>query len=243
MRRQRAEAKPAAGVAGQGERGEFRDERGAKRRGEEDTAVPLAVPSNVATTVSVAMLAGRGVGPLARRAGAGEPDVERAAAGAVEVARDPVAALLAAMGEIAPADELGPGAERGGDVGRVHGAARRQGKHDIGMKDSSGLAGEHPIPAGLASRRRRTASGLREARARGRGASGLETGRKEKGPTREAPARSKREDAVGGPAHAEPASRPTSIRPIHSAERTAGSSSRRCWRSSTHRRPSTFSPR
>ena len=37
VRRRRAEAKPAAGAAGQGERSEFRDERGAQRRGEEDT--------------------------------------------------------------------------------------------------------------------------------------------------------------------------------------------------------------
>ena len=52
VRRRRAEAQPVAGAAGQGERGEFRDERGAQRRGEEDTAVTLAVPSNMATTVS-----------------------------------------------------------------------------------------------------------------------------------------------------------------------------------------------
>ena len=47
-----AEALPAAGVAGQGERGEVRDEHGAQRRGEEDTAVTLSVSSNVAATVS-----------------------------------------------------------------------------------------------------------------------------------------------------------------------------------------------
>ena len=58
VRRRRAEAKPAAGAAGQGERSEFRDERGAQRRGEEDTAVTLAVPSNVATTVSARHTAG-----------------------------------------------------------------------------------------------------------------------------------------------------------------------------------------
>ncbi len=46
------------GEAGQGERGEFRDERGAQRRGEEDTAVTLPVPSNVATAVSVRHSAG-----------------------------------------------------------------------------------------------------------------------------------------------------------------------------------------
>ena len=127
------------------------------------------------------MLTRCGVGVLPGRARPGEADVERAAAGAVEVARDPVAALAPAMGEIAPAHGLGPGAERGGDGGRVHGAARRQGMHGFGMKDSSGLAGEHPIPAGLASRRRRRTSGLREARARGPDRYGLESGSTRKG--------------------------------------------------------------
>ena len=41
-----------AGAAGQGERGEHDDERGAQRRGEEDTAVNVATPSNHATSVS-----------------------------------------------------------------------------------------------------------------------------------------------------------------------------------------------
>ena len=39
---------PAAGAAGQGERGEHRDERGAQRGREEDTAVPRAVRLNEA---------------------------------------------------------------------------------------------------------------------------------------------------------------------------------------------------
>ena len=65
----------------------------------------------------VAVLAGRGVGPLARRSRAGEADEERAPAGAVEIARHPVAAELAAVRQVAPADGLGAGAERGGDAG------------------------------------------------------------------------------------------------------------------------------
>ena len=64
------------------------------------------------------------VGPLPWRAGAVEADVERAAAGAVEVARDPVAPLPAVVGKIAAAHLLGALGERGGDAGRVHGAGR-----------------------------------------------------------------------------------------------------------------------
>ena len=43
---------PDAGVAGQGERGEHRDERGAQRRREEATAVTATTPSNRGTSVS-----------------------------------------------------------------------------------------------------------------------------------------------------------------------------------------------
>ncbi len=46
-------ALPAAGAAGQGERGEHPDERGAKRRREEDTAVTTTTPSNLGRGVSV----------------------------------------------------------------------------------------------------------------------------------------------------------------------------------------------
>ena len=63
------------------------------------------------------MLAGRGVGPLAGEAGTAEADEERPPAGAVEISRHPVAAVLAAVREIAPADGFGVGAERGGDAG------------------------------------------------------------------------------------------------------------------------------
>ena len=64
-----------------------------------------------------------GIRPLPRRAGAGEADIERAPAGTVEVARDPVAALAPAVRQVLRADGLGVLAERGGDGGRVHGAA------------------------------------------------------------------------------------------------------------------------
>ena len=110
------------------------------------------------------------VGPFARRAGSCEPDIERAPAGAVEVARDPVAALAAAMGEIAPTDGLGLGAERGGDAGRVHGAAPTVAMHSIDMKDSSGLGGDtryRPArPLVGAGGRARSAQRVREAGAR-----------------------------------------------------------------------------
>ena len=65
----------------------------------------------------VAMNSRRGVGPLAGDAGTGEADEERAPAGAVEVAGDPIAAQLAAVRQVAPADRLGLQAERGGDAG------------------------------------------------------------------------------------------------------------------------------
>ena len=44
---------PTTGVAGQGERGEVDDERGAQRRREERTAVKTPVASNLAASVSV----------------------------------------------------------------------------------------------------------------------------------------------------------------------------------------------
>ena len=69
------------------------------------------------------MLPRRGVGPLAGGAGGSEADEERAPPGAANVAGSPVPALLAAVGQVAPADLLGPGAERGGDGGgRAHDA-------------------------------------------------------------------------------------------------------------------------
>ena len=63
------------------------------------------------------------IGPLAGNARPGEADEERAPAGAVEVAHDPVPASAAALGQIAAADRIGPSAERRGDIGgRAHGA-------------------------------------------------------------------------------------------------------------------------
>ena len=73
------------------------------------------------------------VGPLPRRAGRAEANEERAPAGAVEVARDPVAALAPAVGEVVAADRLGALGERSGDGGRVHGAAPADAMHGFGM--------------------------------------------------------------------------------------------------------------
>ena len=106
----------------------------------------------------VAVLPGRGVGPLAGHAGAAEADEERAPAGAVEIARDPVAAVLAAVREVAPADGFGVGAERGGDAG----GGRRFVLHAGLLPARAG----RPIPAGLLSGRRRRAGAPRIARAR-----------------------------------------------------------------------------
>ena len=63
------------------------------------------------------------IGPLAGEAGTAEADEERAPAGAVEISRHPVAAVLAAVREVAPADGFGVGAERGGDLGSEGGPA------------------------------------------------------------------------------------------------------------------------
>ena len=94
----------------------------------------------------VAVLAGRGIRPLARLAGAGEANEERAAAGAVEVAADPVTAEPAAVGQIAPADVLGARGERRGDGG----GGRRAVLHMGPPSSHTGC----PIPASLPSGRR-----------------------------------------------------------------------------------------
>ena len=138
MARQRAQRRRAAcgGVVGiarapargrrsrQGEEGAGLVERRAKRRR------ARAVADDVE---QVAVLPRRGVGELPRRAGRAKADVERAPAGAVEVARDPVAALAPAVRQVLPAHGLGAKAERGGDGGRVHGAAPAGAKHEWGM--------------------------------------------------------------------------------------------------------------
>ena len=74
------------------------------------------------------------IGPLPRRAGTVQADEEGSAAGAVEVARDPVTALAAAMGEVAPADVFGARAKRGGDDG---GGGRMVGHGDSPSRDGT----------------------------------------------------------------------------------------------------------
>ena len=71
----------------------------------------------------IAVRPGRCIRPLARYAGTVETDEQRPPAGAVEIARDPVTPLAAAMGKIAPADGFGLQTERRSDGGGVHGAA------------------------------------------------------------------------------------------------------------------------
>ena len=107
----------------------------------------------------VAVLAAACVGPLPRRAGGREADEERAASGAADVAGDPVAALLAALRQVSPADLLGARGEGGGDGGGVHGAppARMTPSPEAGrrigsgsMRDlSRGCRGSAPVPAPL----------------------------------------------------------------------------------------------
>ena len=75
--RDEAEASPAAGAAGEGERGEVPDERGAQRRREETTAVRRTMRSNMATGVPVRQRRG-----AKRAAGQAERAVSEANGGA-----------------------------------------------------------------------------------------------------------------------------------------------------------------
>ena len=71
----------------------------------------------------VAVLGGAGVSPLPWNAGGREADEERSPPRAANVAGGPVPALLAALGQVTPADFLGACAEGCGDSGgRAHGA-------------------------------------------------------------------------------------------------------------------------
>ena len=119
----------------QGEEGAGLVERRAKRRRAQAMADDVE---------EVAVLARRGVGEFPRRAGAGEADVERAPAGAVEVARDPVAALAAPVRQVLPADGLGAARELGGDGGGIHGASPVGGKNGFGMAGLLGAWRERP---------------------------------------------------------------------------------------------------
>ena len=69
--RGRAEAMPAAGAAGQGERGEVCDERCAKRRREENAAVVLTLPLNIPPPATVRHAA---VSEASRRASGARSD-------------------------------------------------------------------------------------------------------------------------------------------------------------------------
>ena len=87
------------------------------------------------------------VGPLPRRTGSAQANEERAPAGAIEVAADPVAALPAAMGQIASADILRARGERRRDGG----GGRRLVLHAGLPSSSSGTpdTGRTPPPAGV----------------------------------------------------------------------------------------------
>ena len=127
------------------------------------------------------MLAGGGVGPLAGDARRREADEERAPLGAVEVARDPIAALPAAVRKIAPADFLGACAEMDGDIGWPR-SWRSPGEH-AGRDGLWGMtmlllpparmpgSGRPPLPVGAGRR-----SGSHAVWARGPIGCGLEAG-------------------------------------------------------------------
>ena len=112
-------------------------------------------------------------GPLPRYARAAEADEERPPAGAVQIARDPVAALLAAVRQVAPADGFGLQAERGGDAGggkTVRAACGTPsnpcetpdtGRPPISFRSVRDASGRPPL---------RRAEGLRARASRGRGA-------------------------------------------------------------------------
>ena len=94
-------------------------------------------------------------------AGRRQADEERAPAGAANVAGGPVAAVLAAVGEIAPADLLGARAEGGGDGGGVHGAppARMTAPVKTGTTDRIGEHGSTSLAAAGGTPRSRPLSG------------------------------------------------------------------------------------
>ena len=151
------------------------------------------------------MLPGGRIRPLAADAGRSEADEERAPLGAANVAGGPVASLLAAVGEVAPANLLGAGAEGGGDGGGVHGAppapmtpaAEAGRRFGLGsMQDlSRGCRGDVRVPAPprlLPAPGRRA---VREARALPSGRGRLGIGCKKKG-TGPAPGRMRRRPPV-----------------------------------------------
>ena len=125
---------PRNGVRGrlQGEEGAGLVERRAQRRRARAMADEVE---------QVAMLTRRAVGELPGRAGTGKADVKRAPAGAVEVAGDPVAAVLLAVRQVPAAHGFGARAERGGDGGGVHDAAPADAQYGLGMMELLWLGG------------------------------------------------------------------------------------------------------
>ena len=133
----------------------------------------------------VAVLSGGRVGPLPGNTGTVQADEERAPASAFEIAGDPVPALLAALGQVTPADGLGARAERGGDVGGGRCGTGRWGRHDGPPLDGRGTpdTGRPLPPAGAGGRSAARSADAMTERVRTR------NGQQKDGPTREAPAR------------------------------------------------------
>ena len=98
------------------------------RHGEEDASLGKGGAKRVRAggdadqVEEISVLAGGAVGPLAGNARRREADKKRAPLGAANVSGGPVPALLAAVGEVSPADLLGVIAKSGGESGgRAHG--------------------------------------------------------------------------------------------------------------------------
>ena len=107
----------------------------------------------------IAMLPRGRIGELPRRAWRREADVEGSPTPAVEVARDPIPAPAAAVGQVSAADLFGALGECCGDGGRVHGAhfgieaGAGEAGTESGDEEHGDLAGQLdgtcPVPASL----------------------------------------------------------------------------------------------
>ena len=121
----------------------------------------------------ISVLAGGAFGPLAGNARWREADKKRAPLGAANIAGGPVPALLAAVGEVSPADFLGVIAKSGGDERRPRSWHRPGDKDEAsdGERKSEALgtslaaAGDVPVAAPLRLSAVPNRRSVREARA------------------------------------------------------------------------------
>ena len=134
-------------------------------RGEERARLGQGLPERLGPGAvldeveEVAVIARGPVGPFAGP-GAAEADEQRLAAGAVDVAGDPVAALALAGGKVMPADGLGLGGEGGGDLGCGGGLGVHDGSPWGADAKNGPLLLQGPCSESDAVWRRRDAGGL-----------------------------------------------------------------------------------